>query len=190
MSHVSRKHNKRLASAPRVIQVYHATHTCTMCPPSIIVTRTCTTCYTSIPSEQHVHHLTTNSGSVSHETRSSPSNPQCNLVAWYACMTRGARVGHMPPHDALVITCCTCRSLGELTVKSCTYGWLGKLPVTCEALHQLVVTCCTFVYLVCLHYTWCAYGSLLCLYDTWCTYGSLVCLEDTYCTCGSLVMHV
>ena len=45
--------------------------------------------------------------------------------------------------SALVVTCCTCRSLGELTVKGCKCGSLGELLVTCETLREIVVTWCT-----------------------------------------------
>ena len=73
---MSHKHNKRPTRAPHAIQAYQATNTCTTCsPPTIQLTRTCTTCYKSIKKEPHVHHLTSISRSVSHVTRSSPSDP-------------------------------------------------------------------------------------------------------------------
>ena len=72
--HVSHKHEKWPAHAPRVLKAYQATHTCITCPAIVQVTRTCTTCHTSIPSETHVHHVTTSSLSVSHTTITSPSD--------------------------------------------------------------------------------------------------------------------
>ena len=81
VSHVSRKHNKRPARAPRVIQVYHATRTCTTCPPSIIVTSHAPQCLSSTNAAV----CTTNrprctSGPSGTATWSSCCNTHCSLL--------------------------------------------------------------------------------------------------------------
>ena len=65
---------------------------------------------------------------------------------WYTFGSLGILVGHVVHvklKGAIVVTCCTCGSLGELTVIDYTCGSLGELLVTCETLHEFIVTWCT-----------------------------------------------
>ena len=62
---------------------------------------------------------------------------------WCTCGSLVVLVGHVmrvQSKDALVVTCCPFGSHGELTVKDCTCGSLGKPLVMCETLHELLVT--------------------------------------------------
>ena len=97
---------KRPARSPPAIQAYQATRTYTTCPPIIQVTRRCTTCHTSIPSEPHVHHLTTSSRIVLHATRTSPSDPNAQpLTVISSSDTHVQHVTASTPRDC---TCTTC----------------------------------------------------------------------------------
>ena len=118
MQHLSFKHNKRAARAPRVIQTYKATHTCTTCPPSIHVARTCTCspskqvtraftkCHTSTPSESHVQHVTASLRSVSHVSRSSPNDPHVQPLTVRS--PSDMHVQHVTTSAPWHCTCTTC----------------------------------------------------------------------------------